>query len=309
MAGESYNYVDLFHQIDFDKIKDHPNILIAASFWDEERYCAARTCYKFMRTIDDLIDDHKAANENIKDGEKKKFLSNVDHWISIIKNTNPCNPLQVELTETLEKFRIPVWPLKHFARSMVYDIHNDGFPTIETFLDYAEGASVAPAAIFVHLCGIQRHNGQYNLPEFDVAEAARPCAIFSYLVHIIRDFQKDQQNNLNYFAEDLILKYDLNRKILQDFAVQGNVDERFRALIREYYLLADQYRQATNETIKRISPLVEPRYRLSLEIIFSLYLMIFERIDLDKGRFTHEELNPAFDEIKERVYQTILKYN
>ncbi len=28
--------------------------------------------------------------------------------------------------------------------------------------------------------------------------------MFSYLVHIIRDFQKDQLNNLNYFADESI---------------------------------------------------------------------------------------------------------
>ena len=309
MAAEPYNYIDLFNKIDFDKILDHPNILIAASFWDEERYCAARTCYKFMRAIDDLIDDHKSANIKIQHKEKKKFLGDVEHWISVIKNMNPCNPMQEELTVTLDKFRIPVRPLQNFARSMVYDIHNDGFPTLKTFLEYAEGASVAPAAIFVHLCGIHRQNGQYNLPEFDVTEAARPCAIFSYLVHIIRDFQKDQQNNLNYFADDLIMKHHLNRETLKEFAMKGDVDDRFRALVREYYMLADQYRMATYDIIEKIKPNVEPRYQLSLEIIFSLYLMVFERIDINNGKFTQEELNPPYDEIKERVYQAILKFN
>jgi hypothetical protein len=49
-------FIALFESIDFEKIIDHPNILIAANFWDEERYQAARTCYRFMRTLDDLID-------------------------------------------------------------------------------------------------------------------------------------------------------------------------------------------------------------------------------------------------------------
>jgi phytoene/squalene synthetase len=308
MVVKYSNYIDLFNKIDFEKIQDHPNILIAASFWDEERYCAARTCYKFMRAIDDLIDDHKAASRQILDSERKRFLSDVDHWISVIKNMNPCNPLQEELTETLEKFRIPVWPLQNFARSMIYDIQNDGFPTLESFLEYSEGASVAPAAIFVHLCGINRKNGEYTLPEFDVADAARPCAIFSYLVHIIRDFQKDQLNNLNYFADDLILQHGMDRKILRDFALNGRIDDRFRALVKEYYHLADQYRKETYDVIRKIKPYLEPRYQLSLEIIFNLYLMVFERIDLENGMLTGEELNPPHAEIKERVRQTIMKF-
>ena len=56
-------FIALFETIDFEKIIDHPNILIAANFWDEERYQAARICYRFMRTLDDLIDNHKAEHK------------------------------------------------------------------------------------------------------------------------------------------------------------------------------------------------------------------------------------------------------
>jgi hypothetical protein len=60
--------------------------------------------------------------------------------------------------------------------------------------------------------------------------------------------------------------------------------------------------------IKDISPALEPRYQLSLEIIFSLYLMVFERIDIAAGKFTTEELNPTPDETRERVYRTIMEF-
>lgn len=105
---------------------------------------------------------------------------------------------------------------------------------------------------------------------FDVKLAARSCAIFSYLVHIIRDFRKDQMNNLTYFA--------------------------------------DEYRQKTIDVLKIIKPLHEPRNQLSLEIIFDLYMMVFERIDIKKGRLTTEELNPTPEETKERVYRKIVSF-
>jgi hypothetical protein len=66
---------------------------------------------------------------------------------------------------------------------------------------------------------------------------------------------------------------------------------------------------STYDVIKKISPLLEPRYQLSLEIIFDLYLMVFERIDIRKGSFMAEELNPTPDETRERVYNTILKFD
>lgn len=309
MISQRNNFLDIFNSINFEKIKDHPNILIAANFWEDDRFCAAKICYKFMRAIDDLIDNHKAKNKLIEPHERKAFLADVDEWLKMIIISKECNAMQDEFKETIEKFRIPLWPMEVFAKSMIYDINNDGFRSLDAFLEYSAGASVAPASIFVHLNGLRNIEGQYQPPEFDVKWAATPCAIFSYLVHIIRDFQKDQLNNLSYFADDLIVKYGLNRNTLQEFAHGREVNDKFRNLIKHYYFLADEYRIKTYDIIKEISPLLEPRYQLSLEIIFDLYLMVFERIDIRNGRFTTEELNPTPEETRKRVYDLIMRFS
>lgn len=308
MNSQKDTFLEIFNGIDFNKIKDHPNILVAANFWEEDRFCAAKLCYKFMRAIDDLIDNHKAKNKLIEPEERKEFVSNVEEWLKMIIVSEECNSMQSELRETIEKFRIPLWPMEVFSKSMIYDINNDGFPTLDSFLDYAGGASVAPASIFVHLNGLQKINGRYEPPQFDVKWAATPCAIFSYAVHIIRDFQKDQLNNLSYFADDLIQNNGLSRKELREFADGKPVNDKFRNLIRQYYHLADEYRLRTYKIIEEIRPLLEPRYQLSLEIIFDLYLMVFERIDLENGTFTSEELNPTPEETRDRVYKVIMNF-
>jgi phytoene/squalene synthetase len=308
MNSQREIFLEIFNSIDFHQIKDHPNILIAANFWDNDRFCAAKSCYKFMRAIDDLIDNYKAKNILIPVNERIEFVANVNEWLKMIIISKDCNPLQEELKETIEKYRIPLWPMEAFAKSMIYDINNDGFPTLKAFLEYSEGASVAPAAIFVHLNGLSKINDIYEAPPFDVKWASTPCAIFSYLVHIIRDFQKDQLNNLSYFADDLIIKNGLTRQKMLGFAQGIPVDKKFRELIKHYYLLADEYRLKTYEVITKIRPLLEPRYQLSLDIIFDLYLMVFERIDLKDGTFTTEELNPTPDETRDRVYNTIMKF-
>jgi phytoene/squalene synthetase len=309
MSSYRKEFLEIFDSIDFNRITDHPNILIAAGFWEPERYCAAKTCYKFMRTIDDLIDDYKAANEIIAPAERKKFIANVNDWLKIVFVSEECNPRQKELNEIIKRFNLPLWPLEDFAKSMIYDINNDGFPTLNDFLEYSQGASVAPASIFVHLNGLIKNNDKYEAPAFDVRGAATPCAIFSYLVHIIRDFQKDQLNNLNYFADDLITKNKMTRYDLKEIAHGHPVSNNFRNLIHEYYALADIYRLKTYDIIKKIRPLLDPRYQLSLEIIFELYLMVYERIDLKNGNFTSEELNPTPDETRRRVYETIMNFN
>jgi phytoene synthase len=308
MNSQTEKFLEIFNSIDFEKIKDHPNILVAANFWDYDRFCAAKICYKFMRSIDDMIDDHKAKNKLIDPSERKEFVANVEDWLKMVIVSKECNAMAEQLRETINRFRIPLWPLEAFAQSMIYDINNDGFPTLEAFLKYAGGASVAPASIFVHLNGLQSVNGIYETPCFDVKWAATPCAIFSYLVHIIRDFQKDQLNNLSYFADDLILRNGLTRKDLHDFANGKPVNNGFRNLIRQYYLLADEYRIKTYDIIKEIKPLLEPRYQLSLEIIFDLYLMIFERIDPENGTFETQRLTPTPEETRERVHGVIMRF-
>lgn len=306
--SQTDQFIEILNSMDFNKITDHPNILIAAHFWDAERFCAAKICYKFMRAIDDLIDNHKANNKLIRSDEREDFIANVNSWLKLITVSEECKSEQTELLRTIDKFRIPLWPLEAFARSMIYDINNNGFPTLEAFLDYSQGASVAPASVFVHLSGLTRQDGEYREPAFDVKEAAMPCAIFSYLVHIIRDFQKDQLNNLNYFADDLLDLHGLSGQDLNDIANGSPASREFRNMVKVYYYLADEYRLKTFEVLKRIKPLIEPRYQLSLEVIFDLYQMIFERIDVENGSFTTTELNPTPEETKERVYKTIKQF-
>ncbi|MBV5349409.1 squalene/phytoene synthase family protein, partial [bacterium] len=124
-------YLDIFDTIDFEKIVDHPNILIAAHFWDPERYQAAKNCYKFMRAIDDLIDDYKTVHVTIAPENQAQFEADVYRWINTIAEASQNNQLHAELIETVERFCIPFWPLEAFAQSMIYDIYHDGFPTLQ----------------------------------------------------------------------------------------------------------------------------------------------------------------------------------
>jgi phytoene/squalene synthetase len=301
-------FLTIFSKIDFARLTEHPNILIAAAFWDEERYKAAKICYKYMRVIDDLIDNHKSVHNIITETEKIQFMNNVRTWISITHDSDNNHTNNAELSETIKRFHIPLWAFEEFAKSMIYDINHNGFKTLDDFFKYSQGASVAPASIFVHLSGLKAMNGEFGLPEFNVKTAATSCALFSYIVHIIRDFQKDQQNNLNYFAEELMNKYGLTFIELKKIAHGNSIPSGFRNMIQEYYDLAAQYRRQTVKVIQDIGPGLGARYRLSLEIIFNLYLMVFERINIKTGKFTTAELNPSPDETKKRVYDTIVEF-
>jgi len=306
---EKFNPYEILDNIDFSEVKKNPPILIAARFWEKDRYEAAKVCYHFMRKIDDLVDDRKADLKSITDCEKKLFEDKINDWIGCLNGGSMNDPFFKEVADTISTFKIPIGQFQAFARSMIYDINNRSFPTFDDFISYAEGASVAPASVFVHLCCWNKKRNTYVVPDMDLIKASRPCSVFSYLVHIIRDFQKDQFENLNYFADELVAKYKLTDKDLKDIASDGHIPESFRNLIGDYVKYAEFYKNETEKVINKLAPFLNPRYLLSLKIIFDLYKQVFERIDLINGNFSAKELNPNPSEMRDRILNVIENSN
>ena len=85
-------------------------------------------------------------------------------------------------------------------------------------------------------------------------------------------------------------------------AIPG-VAENFRNVIDEYHDYAMIYKYQTEEIIKQLSVWLPKKYLLSFEIIYKLYLNIFEKIDIEHGTFTSEELNPSLVELKKLVFE------
>ncbi|MFX1466345.1 MAG: squalene/phytoene synthase family protein [Promethearchaeota archaeon] len=305
MKASPVKHFDFKLNVNFDQILANPILDIGARFWDDERYNVFKLCYRSMRVVDDLIDDRKVDGGKLSDIEKSILIEKITDWIEALENKTPIDSFQEQFLETLARFKIPVWPWRIFAQSMIYDLNHQGFRTFPIFLEYAEGAAVAPGSIFMHLCGIIKENDGYFPPQFDIRKAARPLARFCYLVHIVRDFQKDQNSGLNYFADNLLVENGLNPMILRDIANGGKANPKFRKLMQQYYNFAEDYRSKARHMLSEISAYLEPRYLLSLEIIYSLYLQIFERIDVQNGSFITTELIPSPEEIKDRIDRTI----
>lgn len=300
--------LDFSLNLDFNEILTNPILDIAARFWEDDRYDAFRTCYRSMRIVDDLVDNRKAAEGAITDIERERYIRIIEDWIDSIKQRQPTDTFQDKLIAAIERFEIPVWPWERLASAMTYDLTHDGYPTFISFLRYCEGAAVAPASVFMHLCGVIEKDGVYIKPIFNIRKAARPLAIFSYLVHIIRDFEKDQKNNLNCFAHNLLKQHRLTIPELKRIAEMQDIKPSFRSMMAQYAGFAEYYREKARRTIDRTLPYLKPRYQLSLEIIYSLYLQIFERIDPENSSFTATELNSKPDEIQDRIDEIIAAF-
>ncbi len=302
------NILNFAPEIDFSRILTNPILDIAARVWENDRYEAFRICYRSMRVIDDLIDDRKEKSSAISEKEIKELSQTIDNWVKGMENNIATDDFHGELLRVIAEFKIPLFPWVRLAKAMKYDLHHNGFKNFATFLRYTEGAAIAPAAIFVHLCGVTKGKDKITPPAYDIRKEARELALFSYLVHILRDFQKDQLAGLNYFAFDLMSQNQLNLNDLRKIAGGSKISPKFRNLIAKYHQLASYYRNKSRVRLDNLRFHLEPQYQLSLELIFSLYDQIYEKIKPETGLFTPSELNPEALEIKKRIAQTISSF-
>ncbi len=306
MTEERLPKLDFAVDKDFAQILTNPFMDIAARFWDEPRYEAFRVCYRSMRRIDDLVDDRKVVGAPLGESERVQYLAAMNLWLDVVRSGQATDDYTRELLATVRTFSIPLWPWERLCRAMTYDLEHDGFRSYRTFLRYCEGAAIAPASVFVHLCGVEEvTEGVFRAPTLDIRRTARPLALFAYLVHIQRDFVKDQLRGLHYFADDLIAANGLTRQDLRHAAETGRLTSNLRALFGRYRTLAGYYRRQSRLVLDRLPGSVAPRYRLSLEVIYGLYGLVFDRINPDSGSFSGRELTPSAEEIRERLQSII----
>ena len=301
-------YLDFTKKPEFSDILTNPILDIAARFWEEERYKAFKVCYRSMRVIDDLVDDRKEGGVVLSESEIKQLEQMINIWLESFSKNLVSDDFQRALLDIKNRFNIPIWPWSRLAKAMIYDLHHDSFDSFLIFLRYSEGAAISPASIFMHLCGVKKENDSFKPPIFDIRDAARTLALFSYIVHIIRDFQKDQLRNLNYYASNQLTQFNLTQLDLRSVAEGGTIGPDFRSLMGRYHTFAEYYQKLARKKVDEILPLLEPPYQLSLEMIYQLYSQIFERIDVKNGSFTENELLPAPDEVKSRINRTIERF-
>ncbi len=300
--------LDFATHLDFSAILTNPILDIAARVWDEDRYAAFRTCYRSMRIIDDLVDHRRAQQTPITKDEVKSIEASINQWVVDALTGKSSDEFTAQFLATVEEYRLPFWPWERLCRAMIYDLTHNGFSSFHNFLRYSEGAAISPAAVFMHLCGVRGEGGNRQAPLYDIRLAARPLAIFSYLVHLMRDFEKDQREGLNYFSDDILRRHGLTKDRLRELAITQKATPELRGLMSTYHRIAGEYQQRARKTVDRTLPMLAPRYQLSLELIYSLYSQIYAQIDPVAGSFTTAATHPAPEAVESRIHLTINKF-
>lgn len=308
MPSNEQPRLDFATGLDFSQILTNPILDIAARVWADDRYAAFRTCYRSMRRIDDLVDHRKAGGHPLSPTEAHQFERVVIGWLESMQRHEAGDQFQKEFLTTLDQFAIPLWPWERLCSAMVYDLSHNGYSTFHQFLRYTEGAAVAPAAVFMHLCAIRQTDQGVLPPPFDIHLASRHLAVFSYLVHILRDWQKDHREQLNYFSSDILDTCGITVPEIRKLAEEDSVTYEFRLLLGRYVEITEFYRRKARAMLDRIMPQLEPRYQLSLELIYQLYLQIFERVDPEGMSVSGAVFGPPPDAVQLRINQTIARF-
>ncbi len=257
--------------------KGTPNLYLAANFLKPgAKFQAFLSSYAVMRIVDDLVDDGRAAGE-MSEERKTEISAHLDQFaklfdteFSLLESLMP-----PDLRKSIKQFAIPSWPFTFLAKSMKFDLHNDRFESMEQFLSYSEGAAVSPAAIFMHLAGsTETEPGQFAIPKFDIKEAARPLALFSYLVHILRDFKKDFSSGakpLIYFDMTSCEKFYVTEDMMAEIVASGTQPLKFTKLVQYLFSLVTKYQVASRRMIDSLQSELPTDGLFSLNLIYELY--------------------------------------
>ena len=142
------------------------------------------------------------------------------------------------LADTFSRFDFPINPWTNLAKAMSSDVLSSSFCTWEDLRQYMQGASVAPAVVFMYLVlmrsdqsGIFRTDWQYE----QVLSATEDLAVFCYCVHILRDVATDLslgESGLIYLPGDEMTRFGVSDADLYEMRDRGRAEEPYCDLAR-----------------------------------------------------------------------------
>lgn len=278
--------------------KDQNNLyLVSRYFADPERYRSFCAHYAIMRLVDDRIDAIPSRGE--LSPEAKAFEHGVvEFWERTVEACRAgAAPVVSDVPEGLHvpdllhafadasrRFPVPEALWRNFFRAMHRDLECQRFATYLDFLDYAEGAAVAPTTIYLYqVASRSSASGEpYRLPEgFDLLGSGRNLGIFAYLGHILRDVAADLatgREGLLYLATDDLEAFGITERMLFDDLAKRQASPQVRALVGELVERARAFLKQGRKLLGALDGTLTPDCAFILELIVTLYEAVVERI-------------------------------
>jgi phytoene/squalene synthetase len=250
-----------------------------------------------MRVIDDRVDELPQDPARFDCAREHLVLRSWEEALFAVAGGNAlppgladrCGMAEARLLVTgaaaaMERFPFPHSLWRNFFLAMHRDVEQARFESYREFLEYTEGASVAPTSIYLYLVAAAdtTDSGVYRLPEgFDLIRCGRHLGVFSYLAHILRDMALDLQTGergLLYLAREDLDRFGLDETMLREDLEKGQARKSLRELAAELAHRAHTARDLGIAYLDALDGVMEPDCAFILEIILEIYVQALEKI-------------------------------
>lgn len=199
----------------------------------QPRYHFFLAVYAAMRMLDDYVDDtFLSMGDPDRHAHRRDAHARIQTWLTQMlggRGDVLPGPVARAVRRTVGKSDLDPGIFRRFARSMASDVDELELRTWPDFLDYGEGATIAPSSVFIYVlaCTPSDTGGRfrYHLPH-PPGHYAGDMAVFCYLTHILRDLAVDvmRTRRLVTIPADILADVSLSMDRLRASVIAGEYE-------------------------------------------------------------------------------------
>ena len=267
--------------------RDPSNLYVTSQFLeDPARYDAFVAMYAVMRLVDDYVDD-VPDKSRLSETERARLKAELDHWetriVAAYASRPSSDPIDVALAAAARTFPVPIKLWLNFLDAMRFDVNHPRLEDFAQFLEYGEGAAVAPTVIYAYLLTAERQaSGHYLVRDFDFETCGRELGLFAYVAHILRDVAVDMRvgaTGLVYLSLADMRAHGLNEDEIRKLIERGEGDERWRTLVQQMCQRAHVMERKGLALARAQYARMAPDCTFVLDLIISVYQELLARIE------------------------------
>lgn len=268
--------------------RDKPHLYAAAHLFghaDVRRAFVAT--YASMRIVDDAVDgiSHRSS---LSPEKRQTELAQIQRWLDLVelarRGDGSAGPTWTALADTFSRFEIPIDPWSNLAKAMSSDVVSSSFKSWEDLRKYMQGASVAPAVVFMYLVLMSpgeagKFRCEWEYPQ--VLAATEDLAVFCYCVHILRDVAADLSlggSGLIYLPEEDLRRFGLSAADLHAMNKNGRADASYVLLAQDMAKRARLHLARGQLHMSHVLKAAEPSNGRALSTLVQTYERILNKL-------------------------------
>jgi phytoene synthase len=269
--------------------RDKPHLYSASRLFafpeTQGAFCAT---YASMRLVDDFVDNIPNRG-SLPEKSQNAARHHIADWLDLVDRAYRGEPgeslIWQALADTFSRFDLPITPWHNLAEAMMSDLATPVFRDWDHLRRYMEGASVAPAVVFMHLVLMspEHEGGRFVSPWAyeDVLAATEDLAIFCYWVHILRDVSIDLtlgEKGLVYLPVADLAKFGLTVSDLHTMRAAGKSSTAFQALARFEADRARQHLERGQANLPRLLEAAPSGNAPALRQLIDVYVKVLQEL-------------------------------